>query len=596
MKSKSTTADDLRERIRLKAAARAPREPAKPKSAKARPARKARVPRAKPEKSSNVVDLSSRRPKEHRWQTLRAIAGSRSKRLDVLASAMFKAATPLPGVVPEGYFKKHALDQALKRSTEAAAMALDEMWENGLGFGMTYGAFAEGQMFLGYPYLSELAQRPEFRVVSETVAEEATRKFVKITAKGDDKKADKVKALEDEFDRLKVPAVFQKCAQYDGLMGRSHLFVDYDGAEGDERAAPIDPDAGANAKLKIKQGALARLTPVEAVWTYPTTYNTNDPTNPSWYNPEVWFVMAQKIHSSRLLTFVSREVPDMLKPAYSFGGLSASQMIKPYVDIWLRNRQSVAELINAFSVMVLKGDLSALMEAGEQEVQNRLEAFARFRSNMGVMLVDKNAEDLANVSAPLGTLDALVAQSQEHICAAARIPTVKLLGIQPSGMNASSEGEIRTFYDTIKAYQIRFLGPRLDKVFKLAQINLWGEADPDLTYRWEPLWELDEKGMAEVRKIDADTDAVLVELGAVDAHEVRERVAKDPDSPHASLDLEKEIEPPGPEGGEGEEGGGLTGKGGVPRGIGLGQGGGLSGGHAFGGGEDEETDPALGTV
>ena len=63
-----------------------------------------------------------------------------------------------------------------------------------------------------------------------------------------------------------------------------------------------------------------------------------------------WYVIAGKeLHVSRFLTFVGREVPDMLKPAYSFGGLSIYQMLKPYVDNWLRTRQSVSDLVQKYS-------------------------------------------------------------------------------------------------------------------------------------------------------------------------------------------------------------------------------------------------------
>ncbi|MGF6605041.1 hypothetical protein P3T23_009802, partial [Paraburkholderia sp. GAS448] len=48
----------------------------------------------------------------------------------------------------------------------------------------------------------------------------------------------------------------------------------------------------------------------------------------------------------------------MLKPAYAFGCLSLSQIAKPYVDNWLRTRQSVSDLLHSFSTMVLKTNLA----------------------------------------------------------------------------------------------------------------------------------------------------------------------------------------------------------------------------------------------
>ena len=474
-------------------------------------------------------------------------------RIKDLTERIYQAAQPMPGVIPESR-KDFTLanDANIKRSAQAAAIALDQQivfsggWAANSGYG-GYGAFAEGQAFLGYPYLSELAQRPEYRVISETGATEMTRKGIKIKAKGSKgNKADRIQELEEEFKRLNVMELLCHSVEYDGYMGRSHLFLDFDDSveDSDELLTPVGNGANEISQAKIKRGSFKRIVPVEAVWSYPSNYNSDNPLKPDWYNPQRWFAMGTEVHASRFLTFIGRKVPDMLKPAYSFGGLSMSQMAKPYVDNFLRTRQSVSDLLHAFTVWQLSTNLAETLTPGGDALFRRMEAFNTMRDNKGVILTDKETEEFANTSVPLSTLDTLQAQSQEMMCSVAKTPTVKLLGIDAQGLNASSEGTIHTYYDSIHATQPKLLGPNLDRIFKFAQINLWGAVDEDLSYDWVNLWSLDEKGEAEVRKIDADTDAVLVEIGAIDSEEVRERVAMDEDSPHASLDLNKVIEKP----------------------------------------------------
>ena len=60
----------------------------------------------------------------------------------------------------------------------------------------TAGLWGEGLAFPGYPYLAELAQRPEYRNIVETLAEEMTRKWIKIISTGDDDKTDEAKLIE----------------------------------------------------------------------------------------------------------------------------------------------------------------------------------------------------------------------------------------------------------------------------------------------------------------------------------------------------------------------------------------------------------------
>lgn len=448
-------------------------------------------------------------------------------------------AAPPPGVVPKGS-PKIAMDEGVSGEFNA--------WLANSYYNL---AFIEGYTFLGYPYLSQLAQISEYRQVSETIATEATRKWIEIKSASDDKaQADRIKELTKEFERLGVREAFKTISEQDGFFGRSHLYLDTgDTDDRPELMTPLGNGDKFTEKKLGKRKKLRALKVVEPVWCYPSRYDASDPLQDSWYKPSRWFVNGKELDSSRLLTFVGRPVPDLFKPAFSFGGLSMSQMVKPYVDNWLQTRQSVNDIIQAFSVMVLSTDLSALMQTGGADLDRRIALFNTLRNNKGVFVLNKDAEEFTNVSAPLGSLDKLQAQAQEHMAAPARIPLVKLLGITPSGLNASSDGEIRCFYDNEHAYQEYFFTPHLRTVFRIAQINLWGEVDEDLTFIYKPLWELTEEQLANVKKIEADTDGTLVDKGIIDPSESRTRLANDPDQPYGDIDPEDvpEVTMPEPE-------------------------------------------------
>lgn len=423
-----------------------------------------------------------------------------------------------------------------------AGMAMDEDL-TGLYQWASQDAYVEGQVFLGYPTLAAMTQRAEYRRPAEIIAEEMTRKWIKIKATGDEDKSDKVKELEEEFERIGARRIFREAIEQDGFFGRSQIYFDLGDLTDDELKLPL-----VVSNLKIRKGALKRLAVIDPIWTYPGQYDSTNPLSKDFYKPTSWFVLSREIHSSRLITIVSREVPDILKPAYLFGGLSLLQMGKPYVDNWLRTRQSVSDLLHSFTVMVLKSNMASILEGGAgDDFFGRLDIFNQCRDNRGVFAIDKDTEDFSNVSAPLGGLDHLQAQAQEHQAGVFGIPLVKLFGISPSGLNASSEGEISTFYDGIAARQER-LEPSVRKVMQIAQLSLWGEIDPDITFDFEPLEEMDATEQAALRKTEAETGKVLIDAGVIDPGEERKRVAEEEDSPYAGLDLNKEITPPGQEG------------------------------------------------
>ena len=402
-------------------------------------------------------------------------------------------------------------------------------------------AFAEGLGFLGYPYLAELTQRPEYRRPAEILAKEMTRKWIRLQSTGDEDRSEKLAQIEAELKRLGVQAAFRKAAEQDGFFGRSQIYLDMGDDRPEELVAPL-----AETINKVGHGALKGIHVVEPIWTYPGMYNSTTPLREDFYRPTTWFVMNREVHATRLLTFVSRPLPDMLKPAYAFGGLSLSQIAKPYVDNWLRTRQSVSDLLHSYSTMVLKTNLSAVLNAeGAEQMLRRAMLFNQARDNRGVMMVDRDTEDFANVSAPLGSLDKLQAQSQEQMSAVTGIPLIVLLGITPSGLNATSEGELRTFYAWIEAQQEALFTPLLSRLLNVIQLSLFSEIDPAIGFTWVPLWTLDEVQLATMRKTEADTDVELINAGVIDSQEARVRLASQEDGPYASLDLnEPPPEPP----------------------------------------------------
>jgi phage-related protein (TIGR01555 family) len=455
-----------------------------------------------------------------------------------LPTVTFGAYKPLPGVLPS-----------------AVVMAMDDA--SGLlpgtlpMMGPVYdfaraGAFQEGIGFMGYPYLAELAQRPEYRKIAEVLAEEMVREWIKITAKGEDDKSDKISKIEEELERLNVRHIFRRATEMAELFGRCQIFLDT--GYGEDQQELQTPMPISKEKLGTSR-VLKRLTIVDPTWTAPNDYNSTNPLNPTFFKPQSWFVMGVLISSTRMITFVPHEVPDILKPAYNFGGLSMSQMVKPYVDNFLRTRQSVSDLLHSFTVWILKTNLAALLSGGSgADEYNRADIFNITRDNRGLMMMDKDTEDLSNVSAPLGTLDHLQAQSQEQMASIPQIPLVKMFGITPSGLSTSTDGEVRTFYDHMNAKQEKDYRQPLKLIMDIIQLSEFGEIDPDIDFHFQPLWQLDESALATIRKTNSETDLAYVQGGIMDPDDIRATMAAEPESRYSSVDFSGPAPtPPAPE-------------------------------------------------
>jgi phage-related protein (TIGR01555 family) len=431
-----------------------------------------------------------------------------------------KVPTLAPGVVPEG--------------GKAPVLAMDASAYDYISQTFPGGGFP------GYPYLAQLITRAEYRAMASTLSTELTRKWIEFTSKqdDDDDTADKIKVIEDEFKRLGIQGMMQLGAFHDAEYGRAQFFIEIKGAD---RKTPLilSPNT-------VPEGSLIRIVSVEALWTTPAGYNALDPAAPDFYNPSKWFMLGQEVHASRLLTVITRPLPDMLKPAFNFSGMSLSQLAEPYVENWLRTRQSVADLINNFSITALKTSMDQVLQGNDDgaDLFARADLFTAGRSNKGLMLLDKDREELVQVNVPLGGLHELQSQAQELQCSVSRIPAVILTGISPGGLNASSEFEISIFNDWIAAQQEAYWREPLEVILKVVQLSKFGEIDPDIGFKFRPMKQMTEAEEAEIRAKDGVTDCAYIDRGVLESQEVREKLAKDPHSGFNGLDTSLEIVPP----------------------------------------------------
>lgn len=418
-----------------------------------------------------------------------------------------------PGVVPPGI---------------APIIAADS---TGQWFGAEF-TYSSGGGFPGYPALAALSTRPEYRAMASALSNEATRQWIDIFSDGgDDSTVNKITEINTELERLCARDVFKQALMHDCLFGRGQIFIDIDGAD-IEKPLILSPKS-------IKKDSLRKIKNVEPMWTTPAYYNTTDPFDDYFYKPRTWFSFGKTIHSDRLLTIITREVPDILKAAFNFSGISLSQLAEPYVDNWLRTRQAVSDLINNFSITAIKTKMDSVLYEGDDgtSISTRAKLFTATRSNLGLMVLDKDTEELVQLNTPLSGLHELQGQAQEQLCSVSRTPAIVLTGISPGGLNASSDSELTVFYDWINSQQEAFLRTPLKTLISVIQLSLFGAIDESIKFKFLPLRQMTEEQIAAIRLSDAQSDASDIDHGVVSPEERREKLSKDPHSGYNGIDV-----------------------------------------------------------
>lgn len=394
-------------------------------------------------------------------------------------------------------------------------------------------------VFPGYTVLCGLTQNGLIRSGVEMRAKEMTRKWGELVSTNEAN--DRIEVIRREMGRLRIRELFKNIAEECGFLGGCLVYIELD----ERLGPPVNPISFEDGDTVIRQGDIKGFRIIDPWVCYPGIYNSTNPLERDYFNPSTWYVQGIPVSATRVIRFVENELPDMIKPAYNFFGLSLSQKVLDAVSHFTRNRESASKLLEKISLVVLKTNMENILAGGaDADLAARMKYFAQSWNYDGVAAIDKETEELAIFNNGIGGVVDIVRQSMEYVAAMFNEPATKLWGISPAGMNATGESDMKNHYDNIASLQEQMFAPGLDKVIKLIQLNSFGNIDADISFQFTPLSDEADRMQAEVNKMKAETYAVYEEMGAISNADVRNALIKDPDSGFNELEPYSELNPP----------------------------------------------------
>ena len=215
-----------------------------------------------------------------------------------------------------------------------------------------------------------------------------------------------------------------------------------------------------------------------------------------------------KIHHSRVLRFIGRELPYMETIAENYWGASELEHIWDELQKRSATSANIAQLVFQANITTLKmGHLGQHLALGtkkqREEAMMTMEAENRLRTSYGLQIM--NADDsLENHSYNFGGLSDIYEAFMMDMAGAAEIPATKLFGRSPQGMNSTGEADLRNYCDMIAQMQERHLRPALEKLVPVMAISCWGYAPEDMEIVFEPIMTTSPAEKAElVQKMSA---------------------------------------------------------------------------------------------
>lgn len=260
----------------------------------------------------------------------------------------------------------------------------------------------------------------------------------------------------------------------------------------------------------------------------PSSTLVEDLSDPDFGLPEYYEVISSemnfetKIHHSRVVRFIGRELPYMEKLAELWWGESEVEAL--YQDVVKHDNvaYNMAALTFHANVDTMEIDnLDQLFGLSSSEQQKRfwnlMQAQSVVKSNFGTRLVNKGDNMTSTQYTFAGLKDVYDAMALE-LSGASRIPMTKLFGRAPSGMNATGQSDLQNYYDFIDTLRESKLRPVLERIMPIMCMSAFGAVPEGSDIVFPPLWSPSAKETAEIAEkkvnaIIASYQAGLLTLG-----------------------------------------------------------------------------------
>ena len=388
-----------------------------------------------------------------------------------------------------------------------------------------------GQGFIGFQACAILAQQWLIDKACTIPAQDAVRNGWKVTRNdGQDMPPEIEDKLRQVSKRMRLTENLVEAARMNRIFGIRIVLFRVDSTDPDYYEKPFNPDG-------VTPGSYRGMVQVDPYWITPelSARAASDPAAPDFYEPTWWRIGGKRYHRTHLVVCRTSVMPDILKPTYLYAGLPVPQKIAERVYAAERTANEGPQLAMSKRTTVMGTDLAQFL-ANQEAATQQLNIWAWFRDNFGVKVIDKEADQIQQFETSLADLDSVIMTQYQIVAAASNVPATKLLGTTPKGFNATGEYEEANYHEELGSLQSHVLTPIIERHNLLAiRSEVSPNAPFETTVVWNPLDAMTMKEVAEVNKIEAETDAILVGTGAIDGYDVRQRLKADPDSGYNGL-------------------------------------------------------------
>ena len=359
------------------------------------------------------------------------------------------------------------------------------------------------------------------RRIVDIYADQATRKGFKVLFGGEGVRAEEVQGIEQVIEDLYILEHLNLAAKNSRLYGGACLLLFI--------------DDGRPAHMPVDKRNIRRIEDIECLdrWQIAPVINEEnlyDYSKATYYQIISGDLINQPqltyIHRDRILRFDGDWLPYRIRQRNYGWGMSSLQTVYDSFKHYWTGLNSAATLLTEFDIFVHKvRGLAAMLAAGkESSIRDRLQVNDMSKSVYRGYAIDAEKEELEFISRNFGGIGEILEKLRVDIIGASKIPHTVLFGESPGGLGSTGRSEERDFAKTLADYQsVHFKRP-MKKLLEYIMLSKEGPTKGELPESWRiafnPLFELNEREMADVRARVAAVDGRYIQLGVLSPKEV----------------------------------------------------------------------------
>lgn len=226
-----------------------------------------------------------------------------------------------------------------------------------------------------------------------------------------------------------------------------------------------------------------------------------------------------RVHHSRILRFMGRDLPYLEKLAETYWGASEIE----HVFDELRKRDNVSWNIAMLTFMAnlrvfkMEGMEQVLATGSEkvlQDLYNTVQSMNVMMNNNSMQIIGAN-DGYESHQYTFGGIGEVYDRFMMDLAGAAETPVTKLFGRSPAGMNATGESDMQNYYDTIEEKQESLLRPVYDKILPIMMMSELGAIPDDFDYEFNPVRRPSDDEMADLASKNIDSITKAFQAGII---------------------------------------------------------------------------------